>query len=94
VLTNNVTLDQQFDPTLMPLTFAQPGQSVRLVEVRAGNRLRKRLADLGLHNGMIIRVVSSNRDGALILAVTADSRLALGQGMAQKIMVRPVEEAR
>lgn len=73
-----------------PLTFAERGQPVILTEIRAGDRLRSRLAALGLHVGMTVRVVQANPDGPLILAVSGDSRLAIGRGMAQKMMVKPV----
>jgi ferrous iron transport protein A len=48
--------------------------------------MRKRLADLGLNLGMTVRVMHRDRHGPLILAVK-DSRLALGRGMAHRIMV-------
>jgi ferrous iron transport protein A len=48
--------------------------------------MRKRLADLGLNLGMTVRVIQRDRHGPLILAVK-DARLALGRGMAHKIMV-------
>lgn len=79
-------------PNSYPLSFAPRGERVTLMEIRAGNRLRKRLSDLGLHIGMQVRVVQDDMHGPLILAVTDDARLALGRGMAQKIMVERVEE--
>ena len=76
---------------MMPLTMVSPDQQVRLVAIRGGQRLRKRLADLGLNPGLVFRVVQRNGHGPLILAVK-DSRLALGRGMAHKIMVEPTQE--
>jgi len=75
------------DDSCFPLTFALPGEAVVLREIRAGDRLRKRLHALGLNIGMTVRVVQSATSGPLILAVTNDARLAIGYGMAQKIMV-------
>jgi len=74
-----------------PLSFATSGKTVSLTEIHAGHRLRKRLADLGLHVGMHVRVVQGSTGGPLILAVRNDTRLAIGRGMAQKIMVQHVE---
>jgi Fe2+ transport system protein FeoA len=71
---------------MMPLAMVAPGEEVRLTAIRGGRRLRKRLADLGLNLGMTVRVVQRDRHGPLILAVK-DARLALGRGMAHKIMV-------
>lgn len=74
-----------------PLTFATRGETVVLVEIRAGERLRRRLAELGLHVGMNVRLVKGDASGTVILAVHNDGRLAIGRGMAQKIMVKRFE---
>jgi Fe2+ transport system protein FeoA len=73
---------------MMPLAMVSPGEEVCLVSIRGGQRMRKRLADLGLNLGMTVRVLQHNGHGPLILAVK-DSRLAVGRGMAHKILVQP-----
>lgn len=75
----------------MPLALAPVGQDVCLVGIHGGRHIRRRLADLGLNPGMKVRVVSSGEGGPLILAVK-DSRLALGRGMAFRVMVRPLDD--
>jgi Fe2+ transport system protein FeoA len=70
----------------MPLAMVTPGEEVRLIAIHGGQRMRKRLADLGLNLGMTVRVMQRDGHGPLILAVK-DSRLALGRGMAHKIEV-------
>ncbi len=83
----NQSSDSGTEP-MFPLTFAARGETVALSEIRAGDKLRQRLGDLGLNVGMRVRVVAEgDGSGAMILAVTNDSRLAIGHGMAQKIMV-------
>lgn len=72
---------------IFPLTFAARGETVTLKEICAGDKLCKRLSDLGLHIGMQVRIVQGDSCGPVILAVANDCRLALGRGMAQKIMV-------
>jgi Fe2+ transport system protein FeoA len=72
----------------MPLAMVTPGEEVRLTAIHGGQRMRKRLADLGLNLGMTVRVMQHDGHGPLILAVK-DSRLALGRGMAHKIEVEP-----
>lgn len=71
---------------MMPLTLASVGEDVRLVDIRGGRDLRKRLADLGFNPGMSVCVVQMDIDGPVILAVK-DSRIVLGRSMAQKVMV-------
>jgi len=73
----------------LPLSMVTPQQPVRLVEIRGGHRLRKRLADLGLTLGAPLRVVQAHRGGPLIVAVKQDTRMALGRGIAQKLIVAP-----
>jgi len=75
---------------MMPLSMVSPGEDVRLVAIRGGRRVRKRLADLGLTPGTILRVVQAGFHGPLIVAFKDDARLALGRGMAHKIMVEPM----
>ncbi|MBA7596292.1 hypothetical protein ES703_03262 [subsurface metagenome] len=74
---------------LMPLAMARPGEVVSVVDIRAGRGLTRRLADMGLLPGTKIRVVNSMRPGPIIIDLRG-SRLALGYGIAQKIMVTGV----
>jgi ferrous iron transport protein A len=67
-----------------------PGQTVRLVQIRGGRTVRRRLTDLGLTPGVVLRVVQGDGFGPLIVAFKDDARLALGRGMAHKIEVEPV----
>lgn len=71
---------------MMPLSMASPGETVEVVTVRVGWGLQRRLADLGLTPGVKVRVVSGGKRGAVVLDVRG-SRLALGHGVAHKIMV-------
>jgi len=61
------------------------GQSVKLVKVTAGRQLARRLAEMGLTPGVQLKVVQ-DQGGPMLLAVR-NSRLALGRGMAHKIIV-------
>jgi Fe2+ transport system protein FeoA len=70
----------------MPLTMAAPGEWLTLVEITAKNGLRHRLTELGLTPGVEFQVLQS-QGGPLLLAIH-NSRLALGRGMAQKILVK------
>lgn len=72
---------------LMPLAMVSPGEVVQVVDVRAGWGFQRRLADMGLTPGVIIRVMNSQRPGPIIIDLRG-SRLVLGHGMAQKILVK------
>ncbi len=75
---------------LMHLAMVSPGETVRLVSVEGGLGIRKRLADLGLNIGESLSVIQSDNQGPMILAVK-ESRLALGRGVAHKILVEAAE---
>jgi len=75
---------------MMPLAMATPGETVKLVAIHGGQRIRQRLADLGLTPGTTLQVVQANAWGPLIVAFKGDARLALGRGMAHKIEVEPL----
>ena len=74
----------------MPLSMVAPGQEVELLAVHGGWGIRRRLAEMGLNPGVKIRVMQSNFWGGPIIVAVRDTRLALGRGMAHKIMVKPL----
>ena len=71
----------------MPLAMARPGELVRVIGVRAGWGLQRRLADMGLTPGIQIRVINSQMPGPVLIDLRG-SRVALGRGVAQKILVK------
>ena len=76
---------------MMPLSMVSSGDRVKLVSVRAGWGLQRRLADLGLTPTVEFRVISSGRPGQVLLDVRG-SRLALGHGVSNKIIVDIVDK--
>jgi len=73
--------------THIPLAMVNSGETVTLVSIRAGWGLTRRLADMGLIPGMRLRVINRQASGPIIIDVRG-SRLVLGHGMAQKILVK------
>ena len=71
----------------MPLAMAGSDEIVSVVEIRAGFGLKRRLADMGLSPGVSLRVIHSQMRGPVIIDLKG-SRLALGRGMAQRILVQ------
>ena len=69
----------------MPLTRVYPGQEVTLVDINGGRGIRARLAGMGLIPGVKLSVLRTG-PGPVMVAVR-DTRLALGHGMAHKIIV-------
>ena len=71
---------------IIPLAIAYPGQKVRVVSIVAGRGLRQRLISMGLNVGSEIEVIKSGAPGPFLIAVK-ETRLAIGRGIAYKIMV-------
>jgi len=71
----------------IPLTTVMPGREVTLVSIAGGRGLRARLTDMGLNEGMRLKVIHSHRPGPCII-LAGNTRLVLGYGMAQKILVK------
>ena len=73
----------------LPLSMVSVGETVRLVKVRAGKRLVNRLTSMGLTPGVELSIVQDT-GGPLTIAVR-NTRVALGHGVAHKILVELVE---
>lgn len=69
----------------MPLTMINPGQEVTLIDILGGRGIRSKLYSMGLVPGVKFKVLG-NKGGPTMIAVN-NTRLALGSGMAKKIMV-------
>lgn len=76
-------------PLNIPLTSLQPGQRARLVRIEGGHQVVHRLSELGLTPGVELEVLQRNGGGPLLLAVR-DTRLAIGRGMADRVLVEVV----
>lgn len=72
----------------IPLPFANPGEPVRVTGFAQGRDIEKRLAGMGLTPGCEIHLMHT--DGGNLVVAVGNSRLALGHGLAQKILVTPV----
>ena len=70
-----------------PLSMADEGAKVRIHTLRAGRALALRLTELGLNVGCEIRVIQ--RQGGGLLVARGEGRIAIGGGMAAKILVVP-----
>ena len=74
-------------PRGVPLASVPAGATVRVAGVDAGMGLTSRLTSMGLVRGVELRVVRNRGRGPAVVEVMG-VRLALGRGMAAKILVR------
>ena len=75
---------------VMPLVMARPGERLIIKDITGGSGARMRLLSMGLRLNDEIEIVTNPKQGQLVVAVDF-KRFVLGRGLAQKIMVQPVE---
>ncbi|RLF21687.1 MAG: ferrous iron transport protein A [Thermoprotei archaeon] len=87
---------------IVPLALAPEGALVEIVGVSGGRGLVRRLAEMGLSAGALVRVVNASRPGPVVVEllrnksdVSASDRrhirgwkIILGVGVARKVLVR------
>ena len=73
-------------PVEVPLSEVEEGRAVRIARVCGGRGFQSRLMGLGLRRGMELEVLKNPGRGPCLVAVR-HSRVALGRGMAAKVLV-------
>lgn len=71
---------------LMTLGMAKPGERIIIKEMIGGRSARARLTSMGFRQGDPLEIISNDGQGRLIVGF-GNTRMAMGRGMAQKILV-------
>ena len=72
---------------LFPLVMMAEGQKAKIAEnLGYGKRMARHLEDLGLNIGSRIEIISQGSPGPWLISVK-ESSVAIGKGLAEKIMV-------
>ena len=71
---------------MVPMAFLSEGETAVIVDIHGGRNVITRLTSLGLTIGTRVRVIKSIGPGPILVEVRG-SRLALGRGIAMKIIV-------
>jgi len=71
----------------MMLSSVKPGNEVTILDINGGRGIKSKLYSMGLVPGTKLTVLNGNTKGPVMISIR-DSRLAIGHGMAQKIIVR------
>ncbi len=79
---------------MLSLFDAPKDKPLRIVQLLGGHGVRRKLMSLGLHIGDIIELDSRSLFGGpvLIRSLTNNTTIALGRGIARKILVDIVSE--
>ena len=70
---------------MMPLTLANAGEENTILRVGGSAEVKKHLADLGFVAGAAVNVVASL--GGNVIVKVQESRVAISEEMARKIMI-------
>lgn len=73
-----------------PLAMAQEGETVRIAQILDGRRLAMRLTEMGLNLGSEVTILQ--RIEGQMVVLRGQLRLALGAGMASRILVVPASD--
>ena len=73
---------------IFSLSTANPGDLLRVIDVKAGKLLKKRLVSMGVLINSRLRIIQ-RRGGAIVVGFDA-SRIAIGSGMSEHILVQAV----
>lgn len=76
-------------PAAFPLSMADEGARVRIVALRGGAGLDRRMTEMGLNVGSELTVRKRQGGGGLVVS-RGETRFALGGGLAHKVMVERV----
>ncbi len=77
------------DEKIMPLTKLHAGQSGKVIEIEGGQNILSRLNGLNIRIGKEITKISSMLMRGPVTVEVGNSRIAIGYGMAKRIMVKP-----
>jgi len=69
-----------------PLSAVRNGETVTITRIEAGRGLSSRLISMGLVPNTKITVLNNEQPGPFVIKVR-DSKIVLGRGMADKILV-------
>ena len=70
----------------IPLAMLPEDEEAKIVEVRGGRGLVRRLSELGFTPGAKVKILFSNSPGPVLIDVRG-SRIALGRGLLMRIIV-------
>ncbi len=74
------------------LADLKPGERAEIVSLNGGDDFRARLRAMGLAEGRTVHKLSRIRWGGPIVVLVNRAQVAVGRGMARKIVVRVADE--
>ncbi|RKX70180.1 ferrous iron transport protein A [candidate division WOR-3 bacterium] len=75
---------------MMTLTELKPGDEGIVMGISGGRGMMRKLESLGIRIGVKIKKISSQLMGGPVIVQVGNTRVAIGYGMAHRILIRPV----
>jgi len=67
------------------------GRKAQVIELRGGWGMQRHLSSLGIRPGKVLRKITSQPMGGPIMVEVEGARVAIGRGMAARIIIGKVE---
>ena len=74
------------------LTELKKGETAEIIAVDGGAAMQQRLSALGIVQGKIVKKLSTIRMGGPLVLLIDRAQVAIGQGMAKKIVVKKLSD--
>ena len=71
-----------------PLTELKLGEEATIAAVQGGRGMQVRLRNMGLVEGQVVRKLSALAWGGPVVVMVKRTQIAIGRGMARRILVR------
>lgn len=85
-------VDLIVEKNIISLTDLAAGKKGKVFSFKGGKKLKKKLDSLGIRKGKQVKKVSDMvLKGPITIQIENSSRVAIGRGMAEKIMVKVME---
>ena len=75
---------------IQTLDSIKPGQKARVIEVQGGWGLRQKLSELGILPSQVITIANASAWRGPVLVEVNSNEVALGRGVARKVLVEVV----
>ena len=74
----------------VPLTMLSEGEFGKVVSLTHGSGFRMRMTAMGFTSGAVVKMVKKTGVGPIMIEINGGSRIAIGWGQANKILVEPI----
>jgi ferrous iron transport protein A len=75
----------------LPIAELSHNKMARITEIAGGHEFQRKLRNLGVREGKLVRVLASQPFGGPVVIEVDGRATTIGRGMARNILVEPVE---